>query len=176
MVEENFVNGEKLYNDFLQIYNDISETDAKWGHIWKMGTPLSCVYYAITEMAEALDARLRAQRPDDSRNRDKSLDEMSELADTAMMIVKAFVAGNDNKAFKTVCSITRDIYAPETIGDGIAYLGVAANYMEQNPYIDTRSLMFALAYVYKNVPDLPAEVKKRLDRIEKKSEVRNEQR
>ena len=51
----------------------------------------ACVDYAITEAAETIDARLRAQRAGDKRNNGKELDERREWGQAGYMIASALM-------------------------------------------------------------------------------------
>ena len=51
----------------------------------------ACVDYAITEAAETIDARLRAQRAGDKRNNGKELDERREWGQAGYMIASAII-------------------------------------------------------------------------------------
>jgi hypothetical protein len=56
---------------------------------WATPTPLDSLRYAFTEAGEAMDADLRARRPGDSRNNDRDVDLLDELADCAIMLLTA---------------------------------------------------------------------------------------
>lgn len=56
---------------------------------WPTPNYLDSLRYAFTECAEAMDAYLRQQRPNDSRNHDKETDFFDELADCAIMLFTA---------------------------------------------------------------------------------------
>ena len=56
---------------------------------WATPDPLNSLRYAFTECAEAMDAWLRAERPNDSRNNDRQSDVLDELADCAIMLLTA---------------------------------------------------------------------------------------
>lgn len=52
--------------------------------------PMDSISYAVTEIAEAIDADLRSRRTEDKRNRDiEAEDPRDELADAAIMIITA---------------------------------------------------------------------------------------
>jgi len=56
---------------------------------WATPEPKDCLYYALTEMGEAVDAYLRTKRPNDARNRNKKLSVYVELADAAIMLLSS---------------------------------------------------------------------------------------
>lgn len=56
---------------------------------WATPTPQDCMSYAFCEVGEAIDARLRVTRPQDSRNTDRDPTEAEELADVLIMLVSA---------------------------------------------------------------------------------------
>lgn len=55
----------------------------------------ACVDYAITEAAEAIDARLRARRNGDKRNNGKDMDERAEWGQCGYMIGSALMQRTD---------------------------------------------------------------------------------
>ncbi len=57
---------------------------------WPTPDRLDSLRYALTEIAEAIDAKMRLDRPDHVRNRDKDLRVESELADCAIMLLTAW--------------------------------------------------------------------------------------
>lgn len=61
---------------------------AELEHVWPTPPPEDALLFALTELGEAIDAHLRTNG-DYARNRDKSLDVLSELADCAMMLLTA---------------------------------------------------------------------------------------
>ena len=56
---------------------------------WATPDPLNSLRYAFTEAAEAMDAWLRQNRPNDSRNNERQNDVLDELADCAIMLLTA---------------------------------------------------------------------------------------
>lgn len=58
---------------------------------WLVGDPVKLMAFAVTEIAEAVDAELRKD-PMFFRNSDRNVDVQEELADTAMMLVRSYVA------------------------------------------------------------------------------------
>lgn len=56
---------------------------------WATPDPLNSLRYAFCEAAEAMDAWLRAERPNDSRNNERQNDVLDELADCAIMLLTA---------------------------------------------------------------------------------------
>lgn len=65
---------------------------AEIGHVWLTPPPIDCLRYALTEVGEAMDASLRAQRPGDARNHARDLDVLDELGDCAIMLCSALPA------------------------------------------------------------------------------------
>jgi NTP pyrophosphatase (non-canonical NTP hydrolase) len=62
------------------------------GGAWQTPPPQDSLRYACTEAGEAMDAWLRAQRPDDGRNTTRQRDLLAELADCAIMLLSAVPA------------------------------------------------------------------------------------
>ena len=60
---------------------------------WATPDPLNSLRYAFCEAAESMDAWLRAERPNDSRNNERQNDVLDELADTAIMLLTAVEEG-----------------------------------------------------------------------------------
>lgn len=56
---------------------------------WATPEPVDCLRYAFCEAGEAMDAWLRQQRPNDSRNNERQPDVLDELADCAIMLLSA---------------------------------------------------------------------------------------
>ncbi len=54
---------------------------------WATPDPLNSLRYAFCEAAEAMDAWLRAERPEDSRNNERQNNVLDELADCAIMLL-----------------------------------------------------------------------------------------
>ena len=63
---------------------------------WATPDPLNSLRYAFCEAAEAMDAWLRAERPNDSRNNERQNDVLDELADCAIMLLTAYPEGIDD--------------------------------------------------------------------------------
>ena len=54
---------------------------------WATPDPLNSLRYAFCEAAESMDAWLRAERPEDSRNNERQNNVLDELADCAIMLL-----------------------------------------------------------------------------------------
>lgn len=61
----------------------------KYSEYWATPDLLWSLRFAFTEIGEALDAWIRANSNQFSRNREKSMDVIDELADTALMLLTA---------------------------------------------------------------------------------------
>lgn len=68
---------------------------------WPTPTPRDSALYAVTEIAEAIDARLRLENPDHVRNNERNEDVLAELADAAIMLLTAL--GPDYKFNHHIC-------------------------------------------------------------------------
>ena len=81
---------------------------------WATPEPVDCLRYAFCEAAEAMDAWLRQQRPNDSRNNQRQPDVLDELADCAIMLLSAVPfwelvtcpnPGQDEFSLDSICSV-----------------------------------------------------------------------
>lgn len=76
-----------------QIYTRVWAFRQEFEDYWCFPGPINCLRYAFCELGEAIDARLRAERPEDKRNTVRGVREVDELADAVIMLVSAM--GND---------------------------------------------------------------------------------
>lgn len=83
---------------------------------WATPNPLDSLRYAFTEAADAMDAFLRLQRPDDSRNNVKNYDMLDELADCAIMLLTAVNVNHLKEVYDEyeILSIWHNARIPET--------------------------------------------------------------
>jgi hypothetical protein len=79
-------------SESIQLHTHVWRVRAEIGHTWLTPEPLDCLRYAVTEAGEAMDAHLRALRPDDARNNERRLDVLDELGDCAIMLASALPA------------------------------------------------------------------------------------
>lgn len=75
-----------MTNPIADLHAAVWRVRAEIGHAWLTPSPIDCLRYAVTEVAEAMDAWLRAQRPDDTRNNSRQMDVLDELGDCAIML------------------------------------------------------------------------------------------
>ena len=73
---------------------------------WATPDPLNSLRYAFCEAAEAMDAWLRAERPNDSRNNERQNDVLDELADCAIMLLTAVT----NYGYRLTLPTSKDIH------------------------------------------------------------------
>lgn len=75
-----------ITNPITHLHAEVWRVRAEIDHAWLTPSPIDCLRYAVTEVAEAMDAWLRAQRPDNARNNSRQMDVLDELGDCALML------------------------------------------------------------------------------------------
>ena len=130
---------------------------------WATPDPLNSLRYAFTEAAEAMDAWLRQNRPDDSRNNERQNDVLDELADCAIMLLTAL--NNHNEPFRTFRNPNGQIHEPHNL-DRIAKYTIRCIECEKQS-LDYRHQASACIWRIANYPEmnLLERIKSRLARI-----------
>jgi len=97
-------------SDYVDI---VRESRQKIAGVFPLPDVSACIDYAITEAAEAIDARLRAQRNGDKRNNGKQLDERAEWGQCGYMIASAIIQIDTSHVYMHTCFDCADgnIYA-----------------------------------------------------------------
>lgn len=72
-------------------YERVKLSRARTAKNFPLPSPLDCIRYAITELAEYDDAMLRAERTADKRNNDRTPDARAELGQAMYMLLSAAV-------------------------------------------------------------------------------------
>lgn len=76
-------------NELQQAHKLVWDFRREMEPYWATPEPLDALRYAFTECGEAMDAWLREQRPNDSRNNQRESSVLDELADCAIMLLTA---------------------------------------------------------------------------------------
>lgn len=121
-------------SDYVEI---VRESRQRTAGVFPLPDVAACIDYAITEAAEAIDARLRAQRAGDKRNNGKELDERREWGQAGYMIASAIIQ------IDTSCLYSYDWDCYVNALDGSVYAVIRALcYIQddcagtENPHVD----------------------------------------
>jgi len=155
-----------------QCHTDLWAFREHMGDSWPTPDTLDALRFAVTEAGEALDAWMRANRPQYARNRDRLNGEdavLDELADCAMMLLTALGPGEFVGHF-TENDLSDLRGTPVSICCGVAS---AAETVEQGNYFSDFSIEFELLYIatYPGM-DLPTRLNQRYARIKAKNKPR----
>ena len=112
---------------------------------WATPGPVDCLRYAFCEAGEAMDAWLRQQRPNDSRNNERQPDVLDELADCAIMLLSAVPEVNWEIARTELFPLEAIDKLPQRLGelfkcfqsaffvdDAVFTVSLIANYQDMN--------------------------------------------
>ena len=154
-------------NDLQALHKVVWEFRAGMNGRWPTPTSVDSLRYAFCEVAESLDAFLRASRPGDKRNNDRNVSVAAELADTAIMLLTA--VGSDWSDFPG-----QDGYVPSPDLDRICFRsGSVLEYAKRGVCGWSGYALELVRDIDRYVKgrhraDLGAEVQERLERIREK--------
>ncbi len=128
-------------NELQKLHAMVWRFRAVMDPFWATPEPVYCLRYAFCEAAEAMDAWLRQQRPNDSRNNERQPDVLDELADCAIMLLSAVPedkftnpsnSGVDGLTLGSICYGTAlAMYIPD-LGLTLNVVNLISNYPGMN--------------------------------------------
>ncbi len=142
----------------------------KYEKYWATPDLLWSLRFAFTEIAEAMDAWIRVNSNEFSRNREKDMQVIDELADTAIMLLTAL----GPKSWVVDRPVIHKT-SIETIAERIGHCMKKANDGAELPHLEATIIMAYTEILSLGVT--PEDIQRRLDRIFEKhvsSKVSNE--